>query len=459
MNLNPLAIVRQFYRPPAPAPRLPADEVQRVYPVYRWRMLEATFVGYATYYLIRNNLSPIKLELQEALGYSKAMLGNIGAATALSYGFGKFVMGVLSDRSDARKFMATGLALSALCNFAFGYAADYHTHLYLWTLNGFFQGMGWPPCGRTMGHWFSESERGLTFSTWNTSHNLGGAAAGYLAAWSVNTYGGWQYAFFVPGALAAIGSVYIFVRLRDTPQSLGLPPIEEYRNDYPAAAAGLGTADERDLTVRELIVDKVVLNPLVWLLAVANFFAYITRYSMIDWGPTYLREMKGASLEGGAFSTVALELGGIPSTIALGWLSDKLGGRRGMVATLCMFPIMAAFAVIVYTPKGYLWLDMSMLFFVGFFIYPVINLITIAALDVASKKAIGAAAGFIGLVGYLGRTAQEKGFGWILTNVEATAGAAHASAQAWNVVLYAILGCAAVATALLALTWRMRPRA
>ena len=27
-------------------------------------------------------------------------------------------------------------------------------------LNGWVQGMGWPPCGRTMVHWFSISERG-----------------------------------------------------------------------------------------------------------------------------------------------------------------------------------------------------------------------------------------------------------------------------------------------------------
>jgi OPA family glycerol-3-phosphate transporter-like MFS transporter len=334
--------------------------------------------------------------------------------------------------------------------------------LWLWAVNGFFQGMGWPPCGRTMGHWFSESERGLTFSTWNTSHNVGGAVAGALSGWVVGRLDdplhpqeAWRYAFYVPGTIAAIGAVYIFLRLRDTPQSVGLPPIEEYRNDYPAVAHRACELEERDLTIRELLVDKVLLNPLVWLLAIANFFAYITRYAMIDWGPTYLREVKGATTEGGGFSTAVLELGGIPSTIALGWLSDKLGGRRGMVATLCMLPIIGAFTGIVFTPPGYLWLDMTMLFVVGFFVYPVINLITIAALDVTSKKAIGAAAGFIGLVGYMGRMVLEKGFGWVVH----TYGPMHGVEEAWNIVLYSTLGCGVAAMALLAMTWRLRPRA
>jgi OPA family glycerol-3-phosphate transporter-like MFS transporter len=455
MSLNPLAAIRRFYAPPGPAPLRPPQEVQRVYPQYRWRMLEATFIGYATYYLVRNNLAPIKPELEETLHYSKEMLGNIGAVTALTYGLSKFVMGVVSDRSDPRKFMATGLVLSALCNFAFGAIESYQAHLWLWGLNGFFQGMGWPPCGRTMGHWFSESERGLKFSMWNTSHNVGGAIAGVMAADAVGRFGGWQYAFYVPGVISLAVAAYLYARLRDTPQSVGLPSIEEWRNDYPAAKGESCELLEEQLGWRELVLDKVLLNPWVWLLAFANFFVYITRYSMLDWGPTYLQEVKQVSTEGGGWSTAALELGGIPSTIALGWLSDKLGGRRGMVASLCMIPIVAAFVVILYTPADLVWLDMAMLFSIGFFVYPVINLITIAALDIVSKKAIGAAAGFIGLWGYFGRMVQEKGFGRIVDQYTAS----HGAEYAWDVVLYSILACGVISGVLLAFTWKMRPRA
>jgi OPA family glycerol-3-phosphate transporter-like MFS transporter len=455
MTLNPLTLLRRLYAPPPPAPRRPLAEVAALYPSYRWQMLQATFLGYATFYLVRNNLAPVKPELETALHYSKTMLGNIGAVTAMSYGVGKFFLGVLSDRSDARKFMATGLLLSAICNFLFGSTTDYQTHLWLWGLNGLVQGMGWPPCGRTMGHWFSESERGLTFSIWNTSHNVGGAVAGVLAAWSVTRFGGWQYAFYLPGFMALAGAAFIFLQLRDTPQSVGLPPIEEYRNDFPAAAGDACALAERELSFRELLLDKVLLNPWVWLLAVANFFAYIARYSMLDWGPTYLREMKGATAQGGGWSTAALEIGGIPSTIALGWLSDKLGGRRGVVAALSMIPVVGAFTVILNTPRGYLWLDMAMLFVIGFFIYPVINLITIAALDIVSKKAIGAAAGFIGLLGYIGRTVQEKGFGWTVDVYTQS----HGKAYAWDIVLACTLASGIFAGLLLGCTWKLRPRA
>lgn len=434
-------------------PRLPDAEVQRLYPRLRWRVLESTFLGYAMFYLVRNNLSVVTKDMESALGYTDNMLGNILAVTAISYGVGKFLMGAVSDRSNARTFMSLGLLLTAICNFAFGSMQVYEVHLFLWAVNGFFQGMGWPPCGRCMGHWFSEKERGLTFSIWNTSHNLGGGVAGYIAGWAVHSFGGWQYAFYVPGALAALGSVYLFFRLVDTPQSEGLPPIEEYRGDFSGAEAHDHEL-ERELSYSDLFFKYVLFNKYVWILAIANFFAYISRYSMLDWGPKYLREVKGTDVKGGGLAILFSEFGGIPSTILLGWISDKIGGRRGMIATLCMIPIILAFITIMYTPPGYLWLDMTMLAVIGFGVYPVINLIVIMALDITSKKAIGTAAGFIGLLGYLGRTAQAKGFGWMLTHFKGT----HDVATAWHMVFWAILGASAIALIMLAFTWNYRPR-
>jgi OPA family glycerol-3-phosphate transporter-like MFS transporter len=457
-----------FFSPAPHIPRLPEAEVKRRYPIFRWRVLEATFVGYAMYYLVRNNLSVVAKDLELALGYNRSMIGNILAVTAISYGFGKFFLGALSDRSDPRKFIAFGLVLTAACNFAFGGmrgfsinilgwqydVSNYTIHLVLWTLNGFIQGMGWPPCGRSMGHWFSEKERGLTFSIWNTSHNLGGGIAGYIAGKAAFHFGGWEYAFYVPGVLALIGAVYLFFRLVDTPQSVGLPPIEEHNNDLTDHEKIHGTL-ERNLSFRELFVGYVLTNKFVWLLAIANFFAYVTRYSMLDWGPTYLRDVKGADVKGGGLAILFNEFGGIPSTILLGWVSDRIGGRRGRVAVLSLIPAAIAFWVILITPAGHFWLDLTMLSLIGFCIYPVINLIVIMALDLTSKKAIGTAAGFIGLFGYLGRTAQAKGFGWMLDHYKETVGIE----MAWTYVFYAIIGCTLIGIALLAFTWNQKPKA
>jgi OPA family glycerol-3-phosphate transporter-like MFS transporter len=158
-------------------------------------------------------------------------------------------------------------------------------------------------------------------------------------------------------------------------------------------------------------VTYILRNRYLWLFAAANFFVYLARYSMLDWGPTYLKEVKHASLEQGGFSTAIYELAGMFSTVLMGWLSDKAGGRRGMVSVLCMVPVFLAFGGILYAPPGMLWLDLTLFGIVGFFIYPPVMLLPVMGLDFTSKKAVGTAAGFIGLFGYLGRTAQGKGIG------------------------------------------------
>jgi MFS transporter, OPA family, glycerol-3-phosphate transporter len=432
--------MRSLFRPAPHIARIPDEQVRKLYPSFRWRILESTFIGYATFYFVRNNLPVVSKEMGQALGYSKGQIGDMLALTAIAYGLGKFLMGAWSDRSNPRYFMPAGLVLTALCNFLFGASSNYGVHLALWTANGFVQGMGWGPCGRSLGHWYSVRERGTVFAFWNIAHNVGGGLTGLIAAYSTALMG-WRSAFYVPGILALLCAVYLLLRLRDTPQSVGLPPVEEYKNDYPSGQHDL----EVELGTRDLLLNYVLSNRYLWLFAAANFFVYIARYSMLDWGPTYLKEVKHASLEDGGMSTAIFEFAGIASTILMGWVSDKAGGRRGMVSMVCMVPVFLAFAAILYTPPGMLWLDLTLFGVVGFFVYPPVMLLGVTGLDFSSKKAVGTAAGFIGLFGYLGRTVQGKGLGTI------------AERYGWSAALYAILAATLAGVLLLSLTWRLKP--
>jgi len=110
--------------------------------------------------------------------------------------------------------------------------------------------MGWGPCGHALGHWYSVRERGTAFAFWNISHNVGGGITGIIAAYSTS-FLGWRYAFFIPGVLAVLCAFYLVFRLRDTPQSEGLPPIEEYKDDYPPEET---ESHERELGTREFLV-------------------------------------------------------------------------------------------------------------------------------------------------------------------------------------------------------------
>jgi MFS transporter, OPA family, glycerol-3-phosphate transporter len=427
-----------------PAPhieRIPEEEAKRLYPRMRWRILESTFIGYATFYFVRNNLPVVSREMGQAMHYTQGQIGNILAVTAITYGVGKLFMGAWSDRSNPRLFMPLGLLVTALCNFAFGAANSYHIHLALWALNGLAQSMGWAPCGRSLGHWYSVSERGTTFAFWNVAQNVGGGLTGLLVAYSTLLLG-WRSAFYVPCVLALVCAVYLLIRLRDTPQSVGLPPIEEFRNDYPAGGQKIS---ESELGTRELLMKYIFTNGYIWLFAFANFFVYIARYSMLDWGPTYLKEVRHATLGEGGISTAALEFSAIFSTILMGWLSDRLGGRRGMISVFCMIPVLLSYLGIIYGPSDKLWISLTLFGVIGFFVYPAVLLLVVSALDFTSKKAVGTAAGFLGLFGYLGRTAEGKGIGML------------AERFGWNTALYAVVVATALGIVLLLFTWKLSP--
>jgi OPA family glycerol-3-phosphate transporter-like MFS transporter len=272
---------------------------------------------------------------------------------------------------------------------------------------------------------------------------LGGGLVGVIAAWCAFHFG-WPSAFYVPGALATLGAIYLFWRMRDSPESIGLPPIEEYRNEYPPDEKA-GTA-QAQLSLRHIFLTYILRNKALWLVAAANFFVYIARYSMLDWGPTYLKEKKGASIMEGGFSTLLIEFAGAGGMLVMGWVSDKVDGRRGMVSALSMIPAVGAFTAILFTPKGMLWLDLSLLALIGFLVYVPVMMLGVMALDLTSRNAVGTAAGFVGLFGYIGRVVQGKGIGWI------------AQHYSWNAALYAVLACSIAATILLLFTWNLRPR-
>ena len=409
------ANIFSFLKPAKHIARLSKDQIDPLYKRLRLQVFSGIFVGYAAYYLIRKNFDLAMPYLLQQ-GYSKSQLGMVLASLPLAYGISKFVMGSVSDRSNPRYFLALGLILSAIISIVFGtnlVLGSFSLMLVLMFLNGWFQGMGWPPCGRTMVHWFSETERGTMMSIWNVAHNVGGGLIGPLTILGIAIFASWRSLFYFPAIIALLLAGFVLFIMRDTPQSVGLPPIEDYKNEYPADD---GVDREKELTTKEILFKYVFVNKYLWYIAIANIFVYLVRYGVVDWAPTYLTEVKGFTHNQSSWAFFLYEYAGIPGTILCGYLSDKLfQGRRAPIGVIYMLGVMLAILLYWFNPPGHMWMDDVALIAIGFLIYGPVMLIGLHALDLVPKKAAGTAAGLTGLFGYVGGTTiANAGMGFVV---------------------------------------------
>ena len=303
----------------------------------RIKVFIGIFLGYASYYLVRKNFSLIKPDLIE-MGWDKGDLGLIGAALSVAYGISKFVMGNVSDRSNPKVFLSLGLGSSAIVMFFWGLNdwvfASLGMMVFLNFLNGWLQGMGWPACGRTLSHWFSQKERGTVVSLWNIAHNVGGALMPILFVWGLVLFNNdFKSALYFPAIISMIMAVVVYFFMEDTPQSKGLPPIEKFKNDEIGASGQI----EHELSAKEILLNHVLNNKWIWAIAFANAFIYLIRYGVLDWAPTYLFEVKKFDKDAYSWAFAYYELAGIPGTILCGYLSDKWSkGNRAPITIIYM---------------------------------------------------------------------------------------------------------------------------
>lgn len=398
-----MKLLEFFATSPASEPLTDPKQIANRYSRLRWQIfLSATF-GYGLYYVCRLSLNVIKKPIVDAGVLSEAELGIIGSALFITYAVGKFANGFLADRSNIRRFLAAGLLVSALINLALGFTTSFALFLILWAINGWTQSVGAAPCVVALSRWFGDKERGTFYGLWSSSHNIGEAITFIATAVIVSAWG-WEWGFRGAGLLGLLGFLIIVLFMRDTPQSCGLPSIDVYKGDQPKESP----PDEDGKSVAEY-QREVLRNPAIWMLALSSAFMYISRYAVNSWGIFFLEADKGyTNLEASSIISIS-SVCGIVGTVASGWVSDRFfGGRRNVPALVFGIMNVIGLCLFLLGPRNCFWLDaVSMLIF-GLAIGALICFLGgLMAVDIASKKASGAALGIVGIASYVGAALQD----------------------------------------------------
>lgn len=407
----------RFYRISSPVPRRQLDpaQEQKLYKRLRLQAFIAATLGYSLYYVCRTSLNVMKKPILDSGTLDATQIGVISSALLFAYAVGKFVNGFIADYCNIKRFMATGLIVSAVANMLMGALGVAHSVIptavifisfaVMWGLNGWAQSMGAPPAIISLSRWYPLKERGTYYGFFSASHNLGEFFS-FIFVGSIVSIAGWQAGFFGSAIAGAIGAVIVLLMLHDTPESKGLPPVETLAHEEPATG--------QELSVKE-IQKQVLRTPAVWILAAASAFMYISRYAINGWGVLFLQEAKGFS-DAQAISIVSINaLLGIIGTVLSGWFSDKLfKGDRHMPALI--FGVLNSVALILFIYGGdALWVNVPSMVLFGIAIGVLICFLGgLMAVDIVPRKATGAALGVVGVASYIAAGLQDVASGWLI---------------------------------------------
>ena len=453
-------------------------------------------IGYSVYYFVRKNFSFAIPSLSAEYGITKSSFGILMTLIGLIYGVSKLLNGVLADRVNARIHMTVGLLACTILNFIFGWGASISTALtgsssgagfvntmvilfaVLLILNNIFQGCGCPPCNRLLTHWVPPSELAGKMSLWNVAHSLGGSLVAILcgfiltksgmdmsgnpeivngiaanlnadmdnpsdAARVLNAaahYGAWRWCFWIPAMIGLAGVLFTFAALRDTPKSVGLPEI-------PGTETELDN-DDSPAAFKAYIKKMVFRNPVVWIVAVADIFIYIIRYTIFDWGPTFLQESFALNPQQSGYAISAFEIGGIVGMLLCGWASDRLfHSQTQKVCAISMVLTTVFTAIFAFLPSGTNAVLMTVIIaMIGLFLYGPQALVVVIAANHATKKAASTALGVIGFMSYLSSIVSGVVVGFMVDPVKG-------AGMDWKSIFYGMIAVAAISAILLLSIW------
>jgi OPA family sugar phosphate sensor protein UhpC-like MFS transporter len=346
---------------------------------------------------------------------SAGQLGLIGSSLLFVYAVGKFLNGFIADYCNIRRFMATGLFISAVVNLLMGVFGLFGNMLptmlifisfaILWGINGWMQSMGSAPGVISLSRWFPQSKRGSYYSLFSTSPYIGEFISYNLLALVVGWLG-WQAGFIAAASAGLAGATVILLFVSDTPESKGLPSVQEL--------SGETLTKEDKMPTREL--QKMILkHPGIWVIAISSAFIYITKYAVAGWGVLFLQKARGFDLAQASQVIAFSAVFGILGTVLAGWMSDRMfKGDRARPAVLSGIISTSSLILFLFVGGGFV----LNIFYVSLFslstgvLYCIVA--GLMAVDIVPRKATGAALGVVGISSYVAAGFQDIVSGYLI---------------------------------------------
>lgn len=385
---------------------------------YRWVCLGTLWLVYFFVYFDRVAPAVVAPEIMKTFGISAASMGLLSAAYFYPYAAMQIPSGVLSDFLGPRLAVTIFFIIAGIGTALFGMASTFDGALVGRVLMGVGVAVVYIPIMKIQAQWFRPYEFATLTGILLTVGNIGAlGAAGPLSqfvAWA-----GWREAFYYLGAASVVLAVLVFLVVRNKPQDMGLPSIDEIDG---VKVDAVQAAKEDAITLWEAIKMSAVNWNFRWL-AVYAFVVYGPMMGFQGlWAIPYMMDVLGFSKQVASNVLSWWAIGMVVGCPLAGIVSDRVLQSRKKVVIGGAIVYTIGWLYIALNPTGWSSTAMSAFCFLmgGFGGVYITNYAHIS--ERLPRKVVGTAIGLFNLFYFIGGAFYQQYMGHILDGFAKVAG-------------------------------------
>jgi MFS family permease len=286
----------------------------------RYKVLAFTTILAIVTYLDRVAISTAAPAVRSEMGLDAIQMGWVFSAFTWAYAVFEIPSGWMGDVMGPRKVLTRIVLWWSAFTAATGAAWNFASLVVARLLFGIGEAGAFPNTSRSFARWFPVAERGAAHGWVFMGTRMGGAITPPLVVALMAAFG-WRHTFYLFGVLGVIWAWFWWRWFRDEP------------SQHPEVNAGelaLIEANREVQTERHRFDWSALLSPNLLLVYGMYFTMGYTLYFNLTWLPTYLKDVRGFTLQqAGWLSAVVLFTGGVMTYVG-GKLTDHLVRRYGL---------------------------------------------------------------------------------------------------------------------------------
>jgi sugar phosphate permease len=382
----------------------------------RWYILLLISLMYLITYLDRVNISTAAPVISKEFGFDKITMGAIFSAFVWAYALFQVPGGWLGDRLGPRRILTAIVTYWSVMTAATAMAGSAVSFIVVRFLFGIGEAGAFPVATRAMQLWYPREERGFVQGITHSASRAGAAIAPPIVVAIMSTLG-WQWVFYICGAVGLVWAAWWYFSYRDLPEDH--PMVNQIELQRIRGLDQAGNINQPTTESKASVPWATLLrSPNMWAIMCAYFTYVYCLWIFLSWLPSYLVEFRHFTLiKVGIFASLPLWAGVIGDTVgglATDWLLKKTGSAKlarrtvaivGMLGC-CVFIVPAALTEDAYTAVYCLTAAL-------FFLECTIGPSWAVPMDVGGKYS-GTVSGMMNMAGNIGGALSPLVFGFLV---------------------------------------------